>query len=154
MPIIVIGADTATGAAVATALVDQAAELRLFVTDPTAVAGLPATVRVAVGDVSDGTHIGAAAHDAFCAVVIEEAAGDDRPMAFATDPAAVLAQWVDGLSDAGVHRCIWVGAPGTADRFRGVAPELAVVDPRGRALEEVAAEVAAIDEAGRLDQDR
>jgi hypothetical protein len=47
-----------------------------------------------------------------------------------------------------------VGAPGTADRFRGVAPELAVVDPRGRALEEVAAEVAAIDEAGRLDQDR
>jgi nucleoside-diphosphate-sugar epimerase len=154
MPVIVIGADTETGAAIVAALVDQSAELRVFVSDPTSLVDLPGPVRVAVGDVSDGSHIGAAAHDAFCAVVIEEAAGDDRPRAFANDPAAVLAQWADGLSDAGVHRCIWVGSPRTAARFRRIAPELAVVNPRGRTLKDVGAEVAAIDEAGRLDPDR
>ncbi len=150
MPVIVIGADTEAGEAVVAALVDQSAELRVFVTDPAGLAGLPATIKVAVGDVSDGSHVGAAAAGAFCAVVIEEAAGDRRPRAFAAEPEAVLAQWADGLADAGLGRCIWVGRSSAADRFRAVAPELAVVDPAGRTPDEVAAAVAAIDEAGRL----
>ncbi len=150
MPVIVVGADTEAGAAVVAALLGQSPELRVFVSDPAVVAGLPSWVKTAVGDVSDGTHVGAAAHGAFCAVVIEEAAVDDRPRAFAADPEAVLAQWADGLADAGVGRLIWVGRPEAADLFRGVAPELAVVERAGRSPQQVAAAVAAIEEAERI----
>jgi len=63
---------------------------------------------------------------------------------------AGLAQWADGLADAGVGRLIWVGRPEAADLFRGVAPELAVVERAGRSPQQVAAAVAAIEEAERI----
>ena len=66
MPVIVIGADTPTGHAVVDALLPRRGEVRAFVSDPTEAAALKERgVKVAVGDVSDGSHIGGAATQGF-----------------------------------------------------------------------------------------
>lgn len=89
------------------ALLPRDGEVRAFVTDPDQAAVLKSRhVKVAIGDVSDGSHVGGAAMRSFCAVAVTEAAHDDRERSFASTPDAVLAAWAEGLIDAGVRRII------------------------------------------------
>jgi uncharacterized protein YbjT (DUF2867 family) len=152
MPVIVIGADTDLGREVVAALLPRAAEMRAFVTDPAAAATLKERgVKVALGDVSDASHVGAACRNAFCAVLIAAAAGDGRERAFAADPDAVVAAWTDALRDAGVTRAIWVRREADPAPGAGRGPEEeAVVAASGRAPVEVAAEVADLEAARRI----
>ena len=105
MPVIVIGADTPLGRATMEELLPRSSEVRAFVTSPEAAASLRSRgVKVALGDVSDGSHVGGAALNAYCAVLIAEAAADDRERAFADNPESVISTWVDGLNDAAITR--------------------------------------------------
>lgn len=107
MPVIVVGADTPVGQAIIDALIEPDREVRAFVTDPAAAESLKRRgVKVALGDVSDPSHIEGAATHCFSAVLVTEAAGDDRERAFATDPEAVLGGWADAVGS--VQRAIWV----------------------------------------------
>ena len=84
MPVIVIGADTPLGPASRGTVADATAEVRAFVTDPEhGMSPLPEGIKVAVGDVSDGSHVGGAAYGCFSAVLLTEAATDDRERSFA-----------------------------------------------------------------------
>lgn len=115
MPVIVVGADTPCGTAVLDALLPRQGEVRAFVTDPAAGAALKErNVKVAIGDVSDGSHVGGAALRSFCAIAITEAAHDDRERSFAATPSAVVAAWAEGLRESGVRRVIVVD-DGVAD---------------------------------------
>ena len=150
MPVIVIGADTTIGGRVMDALLHREGEVRAFVTDPdTGVALKARGVKVAVGDVSDASHVGSASIGVFTAVVVPEAAGDDRERAFAPDAAAVINGWMGALEEAAVRRVIWLddAAP---DGLPTVAPEVATVRVTGRDPGEVAAEVAGLDEAAHI----
>jgi nucleoside-diphosphate-sugar epimerase len=146
MPVIVIGADTSIGRATVDALLPGAAELRAFITDPEEIEPLKMRgVKVAVGDISDGSHVGGAAMRAFCAVLVPEAATDDRERSFAASPDAVVAAWAEGLRDAGVHRAIWVDnamVAGAAEVLASAVTELAVVEAAGRPPADIAAEIA------------
>ena len=152
MPVIVIGADTPEGAAILPALEPASGEVRLFVSDPATGAELRKHGKVAVGDVSDGSHVGGAALGAFCAVAIARAASDHRERNFAETPAAVYAQWADGLEDAGIGRIIFVA---TADEavvgkdLRLAAPEFAVVDADLPA-EQIGVAVASLEQAQKI----
>ena len=153
MPVIVIGADTPVGRKIVPALKPASGELRVFVSDDKASKQLRKYAKVAVGDVSDGSHVGGAALGAFCAVAILDAARDGRDRSFADSPQAVLAQWADGLRDAGVQRVIVVGdgrhlpAP---DPLAGAAPEYRFVEVRDRAQSEITAEVKQHEATDRL----
>lgn len=152
MPVIVIGADTDVGAAIVKALLPRQGEVRVFVTDPDVAATIRGRgAKVALGDVSDGSHIGAAALSAFDAVLIAEAATDGRERSFASDPAAVFAEWAEALSEAGVQRAIWVGDGGVAEPIAAAVAEAASVAVQGRNLDAIATEVAELDEAPTLD---
>ena len=70
---IVIGADTPEGAVIIPALQPASGEIRLFVSDAARGIRLRSHGKVAVGDVSDGSHVGGAALNAFCAVAIASA---------------------------------------------------------------------------------
>lgn len=129
MPVIVIGADTTAGAAVIDALLPRDGEVRAFVSDvPTGLALKEREAKVAIGDISDGSHVGGASLNTFCAVVIGEAAIDARERSFAADPASVVAAWAEGLTDAAVTRVIVVDHPDVpTGALEDVAPEYAVV---------------------------
>lgn len=152
MPVIVIGADTTLGPAIIEALLPRAGELRAFVTDVTTALRLKDLgVKVAVGDVSDASHVGGAALNTFCAVVLPEAAYDDRERAFASSATDVIAGWAEGLRDAGVTRAIYVAQPsGDDSAIRAVVQEFALVDPTGAASSDIAAEVARLDDAATI----
>jgi uncharacterized protein YbjT (DUF2867 family) len=154
VPVIVVGADTSPGRAIVEALLERAGEVRAFVSDPAAAADLKDRgVKVAVGDVSDPSHVGSAALHAFSAVAVAAAARDRRSRAFADDPADVLETWGRAFADAGVHRVIYVDdrlAPRIIDVFRRAAPEAVTVDTRGRSDAETAARVAALDDIAAL----
>jgi putative NADH-flavin reductase len=130
MPALVVGADTPQGARIIDALVDRDGELRAFVSTPAArtdllTRGIPA----ANGDVSDGSHVGGAAYGAFCVVCVSTATHDDRERSFATTPAAVVAQWVDGLKDAEVTRVIWVSCDDVdGSALAGIGVEFVAID--------------------------
>jgi len=112
MPVIVIGADTPNGVPVIEGLMERAIEVRAFVTDPDVSSRLrQAGVKVATGDVSDGSHVEAAALRCFCAVVLAEAASDGRERAFSENTAAVHRTWLEALKSARVSRIIWVDDP-------------------------------------------
>ena len=153
MPVIVIGADTPHGADIVAALRPASGELRVFVTDPDASETYRNATKVAVGDVSDGSHVGGAAIGAFCAVAIVAAASDERERHFAANVAAVLAQWADGLRDAAVGRVIAVA---TAEDIPEPNPLIAVADEygfveiSGKDATAVAAEVARLESAATL----
>ena len=100
MPVIVIGADTELGHAVVAALEPASGEIRVLASDADQVRRYRGVAKVAVGDLSDGTHVGGAAIGAFCAIVVATSAHDDRERHFAPDPEALFAQWADGLADA------------------------------------------------------
>ena len=86
MPVIVVGADTPVGLSIVSALIEPDREVRAFVTDPDVSASLKAQgVKVALGDVSDPSHVGGACLNCFSAVLVTEAARDDRERAFAPE---------------------------------------------------------------------
>jgi putative NADH-flavin reductase len=151
MPVIVIGADTPIGASVLDALLPRDGEVRAFVSDvETGLALKERSAKVAIGDISDGSHVGGAALNTFCAVVIAEAAIDDRERSFASDPAAVVAAWAEGLADAAVDRIIVVDHPDVpVSGLAGIAGQYAVVDGR-RSPEVVATEVERLEGAAAI----
>lgn len=110
MPVIVVGADTDLGAKVVTALLGRQGEVRAFISDPDAGEVMRKVgVKVAIGDVSDGSHIASAALNCFAAVLDPEAATDGRERAFAVTVDTVFAAWAEALRDAAVRRAIWLG---------------------------------------------
>jgi uncharacterized protein YbjT (DUF2867 family) len=149
MPAIVVGADTPIGEAIVAALVSRGGEIRAFVSDPARAAALRALgVKAAIGDLSDGSHLTAAAHGAFTAVLVEAAILDGRPLDFAADTDGVLAAWGSAIRGSGVQRAIWVGGP-LSSHLVGCAPEVAVVATNDRPDQEIAGEVADLnDRAG------
>ncbi len=109
MPVIVVGADTELGRAVVEGLIDPGREVRAFVTDIAAATELKrAGVKVAVGDVSDDSHVQGAATNCFTAVFLTEAARDDRERSFASDETHVLEGWAAAAAASDVKRVIWV----------------------------------------------
>ena len=145
MPVIVIGADTPVGTAIVGGLVEPGREVRAFVTDVESAAALKNLgVKVAIGDVSDETHIEGAATRCFTAVLVGEAATDARERSFAPDPESVHRAWSRGISASGVKRAIWVidGEPPSSR-----VGEVAVVTPDDPDLVE---KVVAIDDARTL----
>lgn len=148
MPVIVVGADTPLGPAIVEALLARDGEVRAFVTDRSVGETLKGRkVKVAVGDVSDASHVGAAATRCFTAVLLTDAASDARERSFLADSSAVTAAWVDAMREAEVRRVIWVG-DGAPDSIPGV--EYAAIDPAGAESAAIAAEVAALDEVAAL----
>jgi nucleoside-diphosphate-sugar epimerase len=142
MPLIVVGADTPTGGAIVEKLDAKSREIRVFVTDDTE--GLRLRERgfkVATGDVSDESHVEAAALRCFSAVLITEAATDDRDRAFATTPQDVLEAWSRAVTASGVTRVIWVS---DGEHPETQAHEVTSVDPTETGFAE---RVVALDEA-------
>ncbi len=109
MPVIVVGADTPQGRAVAEGLAEPGREVRAFVTDPIVGAELRHMgVKVALGDVSDDSHIQGACTNCFTAVLVTEAARDRRERSFAANEHQVLEGWAAAAAASGVTRVIWV----------------------------------------------
>lgn len=145
MPVMVVGADTPVGARVIDRLLDPEREVRAFVTDPGTAARLRERgVKVALGDLSDDSHLAGACLNCFSVVLVTEAASDERERSFADNSDAVLAGWVRAVASASVRRVIWVTA-GTPPPVG--TDEVAVVDP---AVADVAERVYEIDAAGEL----
>lgn len=110
MPVIIVGADTAMGRSIVATLMEPDREVRAFVTDIGVAEELRSEgVKVALGDVSDQSHVSAACTRCFSAVLVTEAANDGRERSFAKTPADVLHGWVDAVREAAVTRVIWVG---------------------------------------------
>ena len=151
MPVIIIGADTALGPVVLDALAERDGEVRAFVSATELLDELRSRgVKAAYGDISDGSHVGGAALNAFGAVLLSAAATDERERAFASTPEAVHAQWADALRDAQVTRAIWVGEDPIPKVIADAVKEHASVSATGRDPHEIAAEVARLDEAAVL----
>ena len=152
MPVIVIGADTPLGGHIVAALAGRAGEMRAFVTDSNVAERLKqAGWKVAIGDVSDASHVGGAAINCFSAILVAEAASDNRQRSFADDATATEDTWVEALADARVRRAIWVGSEEGLLPLRDIVPEAAWVDPEGKRPEETAAEVARLDDLASLE---
>ena len=142
MPVIVVGADTEQGSAILQALSSPNREVRAFVSDPDSAAALRERgVKVALGDVSDDSHVEGASLNCFCAVLVAQAAVDDRERSFADSELEVLRGWAEAVGRSKVHRVIWVyeGDPPPVE-----VPEVARVSPED---EELGARVAALDDA-------
>lgn len=111
MPVIIIGADTPVGAAIAEAVAPAAAEMRVFISDEERSEGFKQQgAKVALGDVSDFSHVEAACLHCFCAVLVMEAAADGRERSFAADPQSTWRGWARAAAAAGIKRAVWVGA--------------------------------------------
>ena len=110
MPVIVVGADTNLGERIIERFVGPDREVRAFVTDPEVGLALRSRgVKVAVGDISDDSHLAGACLNCFTAVLVMEAATDDRDRGFASAPEGVLESWATAVKSAAVRRLIWVG---------------------------------------------
>jgi putative NADH-flavin reductase len=145
VPVIVVGADTEIGEAIARRLYQPPREVRVFVTDPDR--GLEmkrAGFKVAIGDVSDESHVEAASTRCFSAVLVAEASADDRERSFSTSSDQVLRGWAQAVSRSEVTRVIWV--TGTTHPETSV-DEVAVVDPSNP---DAAGMVFELDEAASL----
>ena len=141
MPVLVVGADTEVGRAAVAALAPNASEIRAFVTDPSTADELKGHgAAVAVGDVSDASHLAGAALGAFSAVLVTEAAADGRERSFADSPTEVYDAWVEAMRDAGIRRIIWVGGEPPSE-LETVDAELAVIadTEAGNAVERIVA---------------
>lgn len=147
MPVIVIGADTPVGRVLVLALADTDQEVRAFVTDPAERDRLrPLGVKVAVGDVSDSSHVEGACTNAFTAVLVAAASTDERERSFARTPEAVLRGWAEAVAAADVRRVIWVDdsePPST-----GVEEEVLIHG--ALATEEIVRRVVSLDEADSI----
>ena len=145
MPVIVVGADTPVGQAVVRAVVPAAAEVRAFISDEQGVDPLRRQgVKVALGDVSDFSHVEAAALNCFCAVLVVDAATDTRERSFANQPCEIVEGWAGAVRNAGLQRIIWVSGDGSLVPFPSPAPEVATVVV-GSNLKEATAEVARLE---------
>lgn len=146
---IVVGADTPFGSAIVEALLEPGREVRAFVSDPVAAATFKRLgVKVALGDVSDPSHIEGSCLNCFSAVLVTEAAVDQRERAFASNRDAVLQGWVEAVSDAAVQRVLWVDSGANVPAVVGI--ESAVID--ASSAREVASEVVALDNAIELNR--
>jgi uncharacterized protein YbjT (DUF2867 family) len=142
MPVIVVGADTSQGRAIVEGLVEPGREVRAFVSDPVVGAELrDMGVKVALGDVSDDSHIQSACTNCFTAVLISEAARDQRERSFAANERQVLEGWAAAAAASGVTRVIWV--------HDGEPPPVRVREVRTVSPEhpDLVGEVAALDDA-------
>lgn len=145
MPVIVVGADTLPGGEIIDRLVKPDREVRAFVTDPVAAARLKEQgVKVALGDVSDESHVEGAALRCFTAVLVTEAAEDERERSFADTPDDVVTGWARAVTRSKVKRVIWVTGktPPSVE-----ADEVAIVEPDDP---EVALRVARLDDAQEI----
>jgi uncharacterized protein YbjT (DUF2867 family) len=149
MPAIVVGADTPLGREIVPMLVSRGGEVRAFVSRRTAGDELRRVgAKVAVGDLSDGSHIAAAAYQAFTAVLVESALTDGRELAFA-EAKAVPTVWRDAIREAGVQRAIWIDHSANLD-VAGSAPEVRHVETAGKNYREVAGHVADLNDIRHL----
>ncbi|MCY4371961.1 MAG: NAD(P)H-binding protein [bacterium] len=147
---IVVGADTPVGDAIISTVCRSAAEVRAFITrDADADSLKERGVKVALGDVSDSSHVEAAALYCFCAVLVTEAAYDDRDRAFAQHPDDVLAGWAEAARNAGVRRVIWVGTEHRKEPYPDSVGEVATVIVEGD-LDGAAREVGELEETASL----
>ena len=145
MPVIVIGADTPAGEAIVTAVLPSAAEMRAFISDERSAGALKSRgVKVALGDVSDFSHVEAAALNCFCAVLVVDAATDSRERAFADRSPDIVEGWGRAVRNAGIHRTIWVSGDGSLTPFPTPTPEVATVFV-GPDVEQATAEVARLE---------
>lgn len=123
----VVGADTRPGRLIIERFLTPEREVRAFVTDADSADELRGNgAKVALGDVSDDSHLAGACLNCFTVVLVAEAATDDRQRSFAATPEAVIEGWAKAVDAASVQRVIWVLAgqpPSTA------VPEVAIVDP-------------------------
>lgn len=148
MPVLVVGLDTRVGRALSTALLSREGEFRAFITEVAHVDALKANgIKVAVGDVSDGSHIGGAALNCFSIVFLTEAAIDDRERAFATDSSEVFAQWQEAIDFSKPRRVIWVEMPETAGSSSQMRARDLVVVTATEDTQATASEVVDRDEA-------
>ncbi|MDE0122694.1 MAG: NAD(P)H-binding protein [bacterium] len=109
MPVMVVGADTPVGEAIIGELIDPDREVRAFVSDPSVGVRLKeAGVKVAMGDVSDASHVSAACLRCHTVVLVCDAGRDGREISFAADAGEVHTQWAQAVSEAGAKRVIWV----------------------------------------------
>lgn len=124
---IVVGADTERGRRITERFLDPDREVRAFVTDPDVAEDLRGGgAKVALGDVSDDSHLAGACLNCFSVVLVSDAARDERPRAFARTPDKVLQAWAKAVSSASVRRVIWVLSGDAAPEV--AADEVAVVD--------------------------
>ncbi len=145
MPVIVVGADTSPGRAILDRLNQPDREIRAFVSsEETALELKEEGVKVALGDVSDEGHVEGASLRCFSAVLVAEAASDDRERSFATSAEDVLTGWARAVANSQVTRVIWV--TGSAPPVTAIE-EVATVDPADPGL---ADRVAALDDAQRI----
>ena len=147
MPVIVVGADTAAGLEIIGQVIGPEREVRAFVSDPSLGGRLKEQgVKVALGDISDTSHLAAACLRCHTAVLVCEAADDGREISFAADSREVFGGWAQAVAEAGVRRVIWV----TDQPVPPVAvPEQATVD-RNLPLSQLAHLVAELDDASSL----
>jgi len=146
MPVIIVGADTDIGTRIVEAMIEPEREVRAFVSDPGSAERLKAIgVKVALGDVSDPSHVGGACANCFSVVLITEASSDDRERAFATSAEVVIAGWAEAARDAEVTRVIWVSDTTELPPIEGI--ETVVVD---RGVGDIVAEVVRLDDTATL----
>lgn len=146
MPVIVVGADHPLGEVIARKLAAPEREVRAFISSADSHGPLRSLgIKVAIGDLSDESHIEAAANSCFTAVFVEPALGDGRELAFAA-PEAAARNWAKAATGARVRRIIWVG--NSAPSIAGA--EMAVVAVATRSEEEIAEEVAMLDDLAQL----
>lgn len=151
MPVIIVGADTEYGAAIARRLTSRDGEVRAFVTDTQSAQPLrDLGIKVAVGDVSDNTHIEGAALNAFSAVLVAEAGLDDRERSFAATFDRLVGAWLEGISAAGVRRVIWVGDGPTPAAIADSDLEVAAIDTTSETPDRAADEVLRLDDLAEL----
>jgi len=150
MPVIVVGADTPVGAAIVDALLPNTIELRAFISDESRVSEFKSRgAKVASGDVSDASHVEGASTRCFCAVLIVDAAIDDRERAFTNGADATLDAWAKAIRQSGVQRAIWVGAHPDSQTLPDSVDQVAVVAV-GDDLAAVAEAVASLENVDEL----
>lgn len=147
MPVMVVGADTPVGEVIIGELIDPDREVRAFVSDPSVGVRLKeAGVKVAMGDVSDASHVSAACLRCHTVVLVCDAGRDGREISFAADTGELFTQWAQAVSEAGAKRVIWVADHPVPEA--GV-PEQATVDS-ALSPGEIANRVADLDDAAVL----
>lgn len=156
MPVLVVGADTVHGAAITRALERRDGERRAFVSDVATAEDLKSrSWKVAIGDVSDGSHVGGAALGAYSLILIPEAAFDTRERSFTSSPADTIQTWADAAAEAGVTRIIWLEDPrveGAETGFRSRVAEVGLVPTEGHDPSEIGEQVARLDDLADLEE--
>ena len=147
MPVMVVGADTLLGEVIIGELIEPDREVRAFVSDPSRGVRLKERgVKVAVGDVSDTSHVSSACLRCHTVVLVCEASRDGREISFAADAGELFGQWAQAVSEAGVKRVIWVTDHAVPEVQ---VPEQAEVNST-LSPEEIATRVADLDDAVAL----